>query len=161
MEPKIVQLEQKMLVGVGTKMSLANDKTGELWQQLMPKRKEIMHRTNNGYWSVQKYESLHPDQFAEETIFEKWAAVEVSAYEAVPEGLTTFELPGGLYAVLIHHGMASEFHKTMKYILNDWLPTSGYQLDDRPHFEIMGSRYYGPTDANSKEEVWIPIQNIE
>jgi AraC family transcriptional regulator len=158
MEPKIVDIHPKKLVGAKIINSLAEDKTGVLWQQFMPKRKMIKNRVNSDYWSVQNYKNFDPASFTEETQFEKWAAVEVSEYEELPDGLETFDLPGGKYAVFIFHGLASEYHKALRYIYESWLPSSSHELDERPHFEIMGSKYYGPTDANSEEETWIPIK---
>jgi AraC family transcriptional regulator len=158
MEPKIVDIPPKKLVGARIINSLAEDKTGVLWQQFMPRRKMIKNRVNTDYWSVQNYKNFDPASFTEDTQFEKWAAVEVSAYEDLPDGLETFDLPAGKYAIFIFHGLASEYHKALRYIYESWLPSSGYELDERPQFEIMGSKYYGPTDANSEEETWIPIK---
>jgi AraC family transcriptional regulator len=158
MEPKIIEIKSKKLVGAKIMNSLSEDKTGILWQRFMPQRKMIKNRVNSDYWSVQNYNNFDPSSFTEETEFEKWAAVEVSEYAELPEGLETFDLLGGRYAVFVFHGLASEFPKALRYIFESWLPASNHQLDDRPHFEIMGSKYYGPTDANSEEEVWIPIK---
>jgi AraC family transcriptional regulator len=157
-EPNIIEISSKKLVGARIINSLAEDKTGILWQRFMPKRKMIKNRVNSDYWSVQNYENFDPSSFTEDTKFEKWAAVEVSECADLPDELETFDLPAGKYAVFIHHGLASEFHKALRYIFETWLPASGFQLDERPHFEIMGSKYYGPTDANSEEETWIPIK---
>lgn len=159
MIPEIVEIEPKKLVGAKIFCSVANDKTGKLWQKFMPKRKQIENRIEGQYYSVKIFEGI-PDfkNFTEDLEFEKWAAVEVSGYGAFPTGLEKMELPGGKYAVFVHHGLASDFTKTMEYIFVEWLPNSKYQLDERPHFEIMGEKYYGPTDANSEEEIWIPIR---
>ncbi|MGK2861531.1 MAG: GyrI-like domain-containing protein [Chitinophagaceae bacterium] len=43
------------------------------------------------------------------------------------------------------------------YIFNTWLPPSGYDLDNRPHFEILGEKYKND-DPLSEEEIWIPIK---
>ena len=158
-EPKIVTIEEKKLVGARTDISLVNDKTGALWQSFMPKRHQIKNRTDNQYYSIQNYHGVvFPQEFTDETVFEKWAAVEVSSFSEFPEEFETMTIPSGQYAVFIHHGLASDFRKTMEYIFGKWLPGSRYQLDSRPHFEVMGDKYYGPTDANSEEEIWIPIK---
>ena len=85
--------------------------------------------------------------------FDKWAAAEVSEPN---EGFETLEVPGGEYAVFIHHGTAAEAPRTFRHIFGEWLPASGFQLDARPHFEIL-PRGYNPFDRTAKEEVWIPI----
>jgi AraC family transcriptional regulator len=43
------------------------------------------------------------------------------------------------------------------YIFTRWLPASGYQLDNRPHFEILGDKYKN-NDPESEEEIWIPVR---
>jgi len=158
-EPKIVETEEKKLVGKRMTFSLSNDKTGALWQSFMPHRHSIQNRKGKEYYSIQQYgNGLDLERFDEETVFEKWAAVEVSSYSNVPKDMEMITIPAGKYANFIHHGLANEFSKTLDEFYNSWLPGSGFQLDVRPHFEVMGERYYGPTDANSEEEIWIPVK---
>jgi AraC family transcriptional regulator len=157
--PRIVEIEPKTLIGSRVQCSLQEDKTGALWQQFMPKRKNIKHRVNQDYISAQNFDGpLDMQNFTEETQFERWAAVEVAEIEDIPEGLEPLKIEGGKYAVFIHRGLLSDFHKTKNYIFDTWLPASGFSLDDRVHFEVMGEKYYGPTDANSEEEIWIPVR---
>ena len=91
-----------------------------------------------------------------ETIFEKWAAVEVRECEAVPEGMESFVLRRGHYGVFDHQGPPSEFPKTLHYIFNEWLPKSNWQLDGREHFEVLRPGWRAD-DPQAREEVWIPI----
>jgi AraC family transcriptional regulator len=88
--------------------------------------------------------------------FEKWAVVEVSAFESIPVGMHAFELPGGLYAQFMHHGPAADFAKTFGHIFTVWLPDSGYRIDNsRPHFEVMGApkKRYGYRSSCSQCEI--------
>jgi len=41
MKPRIENITKKYLIGMRIKMTLANNKTSELWQQFMPRPKEI------------------------------------------------------------------------------------------------------------------------
>lgn len=41
--------------------------------------------------------------------------------------------------------------------LKTWLPASDYNLDNRPHFEVLGEKYKN-NDPTSEEEIWIPIK---
>jgi AraC family transcriptional regulator len=41
----------------------------------------------------------------------------------------------------------------------DWLPDSGFELDNRPHFAVMGEKYKRDDDA-SEEEIWIPVRPL-
>ncbi|TQE66329.1 GyrI-like domain-containing protein [Leptospira noguchii] len=45
------------------------------------------------------------------------------------------------------------------HIFQEWLPNSGYKLEHRPHFELLGSKYKN-NDPTSEEEVWIPIVKV-
>jgi AraC family transcriptional regulator len=50
-----------------------------------------------------------------------------------------------------------DFGSFMNYIFMEWLPQSNYQLDNRPHFQILGEKYKH-NQPDSEEEVWIPIK---
>ena len=97
------------------------------------------------------------EDFNENTRFEKWAAVEVADFESIPDSMESIILSEGLYAVFLHKGAASEGARTFSYIFGTWLPGSEYQLDNRPHFEILGEKYKND-DPASEEEVWIPVK---
>ncbi len=157
-KPRIEILPNKKLVGKSIKMSLANNKTVELWQSFMPKRKSINNTVGSNLYSMQIYnDSLNFKNFNPNTEFEKWAAIEVVGFDTIPNDMKTYTLKGGLYAVFIHKGPASDFQKTFQYIFSQWLPLSDYKLDNRAHFELLGEKYKN-NDPNSEEEVWIPIR---
>ncbi|WP_109852972.1 GyrI-like domain-containing protein [Aquimarina sp. AU58] len=159
MEPKIITITDRKLIGMRIKTSLANDTTSQMWQQFMPRRFEIKNNKNTGYYSVQTFdEDITFDTFTEDVVFEKWAAVEVTDFDHIPEDMTSYVLPGGKYAIFIHKGPVDTFNKTMNYIHGKWLPNSGYELDQRNHFAIMGDKYHGPHHPKSEEEIWVPIQ---
>lgn len=88
--------------------------------------------------------------------FEKWAAIEVSSFDNVPEGMDTYTLKGGLYAVFDYKGLSTD-NSIFVFIFGTWLPNSDYLLDNRPHFEILGDKYKNG-DPNSEKEIWIPIK---
>ncbi len=95
--------------------------------------------------------------FLPDSRFEKWAVVEVSSFTGVPYGMETYELQGGKYAVFVHHGPARAVAGTFQYIFSEWLPNSGYELDNREHFEKLPEGY-DPMDLAAREEIWIPIK---
>ena len=98
-------------------MSFSNDKTPELWRSFMPKRKKIKNNLNIDLFCLQIYgEAFDGKYFNPDMLFEKWAAVEVTNFDAVPDGMETYTLTGGLYTVFIHKGAASTGPKTFSYI---------------------------------------------
>ena len=155
MQPRIKQLTQKKLIGIKLSMSLANNKTSELWRLFMSRRKEIQNHLSSDLFSIRVY--THPSDlinFSKE--HEKWAAVEVSDFNSIPLGMNTFILESGSYAVFDYKGSSTDSH-IYQYIYGTWLPASIYELDSKPHFEILGEKYKN-NDPDSEEEIWIPIK---
>ena len=149
-------LASKKLIGQSITMSFSNNKTFELWRSFMPRKKEIKNIIGDELYSAEVYPRGFFENFDPSTTFDKWALVEVSDLNEIPEGMKTLTLDG-LYAVFLHIGPASEGEKTYRYIFTEWLPGSAYALDDRPHFTVMGEKYKRE-DPDSEEEIWIPIQ---
>lgn len=157
---RIETIAERKLVGDKVSMSFAADRTFELWRSFMPRRKEIENALTTALYCVQEYSNaaavLNFDPVAN---FTKWAAVEVSRFDSIPGGMDTLTMPGGLYAVFFHKGAAATAAQTFGYIFREWLPASGYKLDNRPHFEVLGAKYKN-NDPESEEEVWIPIRRV-
>lgn len=160
MIPRIELLVEKKLIGKHLNMSLANNTTGILWQSFMKRRKEIDNIIGTDLYSMQLYDLSYFENFNPANEFEKWAAVEVSSFDHMPEGFESFTLPSGLYAVFTHTGGPATGLQTFQYIFQNWLPASDYRLDNRPHFEFLGAKYSN-NDLNFEEEIWIPVRAKE
>ena len=138
-------------------MSFENNKTRELWQAFMPRRKEITNNLNSYLYSLEMYDPGFFDAFNPAAKFQKWAAIEVTDFDQVPVSMETLVIPNGLYAVVVHHGTAKNAPATYRYIFETWMPGAGFVPDDRPHFAVMGEKYK-KDDPASEEEIWIPIK---
>jgi AraC family transcriptional regulator len=150
-------ISEKKLIGKRLKMSFSNDKTGELWQSFMSRRREILNNLSTDLLSLQIYDENFFKNYNPNTEFVKWALSEVSDFDNVPESMEVFTLQGGLYAVFLHRNVTSTPEKTFGYIYGFWIPNSAYELDNRPHFEVLGEKYKY-NDVSSEEEVWIPVR---
>ena len=157
MTPKIVTISTKKLIGFSIKMSLLDNKTQTIWQLFMPRLKEITNAVSADLFSLQNYPENYFTNFTPETIFTKWAALEIKNFDTVPNGFEKLELSSGKYAVFNHKGNTEMFAKTAQYIYTEWLPNSGFQLNNKPHFEVLGDNYLGHENPESEEEIWIPI----
>ena len=155
MIPRIERLKEKKLIGYNLKMSLTNNKTYQLWGQFGPRIKEIKNRVTEDKISMQIYGSSYYENFNPNNDFEKWATVEVESFDSIPNGMKPFVLKEGLYAVFDYKGSSAD-NSIFQYIFWKWLPNSPYQIDDRPHFEILGKNYKNNAPI-SEEEIWIPI----
>lgn len=159
MEPRFETLQEKKLIGKCLKMTYANDKTFELWKNFMPHRKEIKNVISGDLFSIRIHaKDFNFNKFDVNAIFEKWAAAEVRDFENIPDGMKTFILPAGLYAVFIYKGSSADGPATFGYIFNEWIPSSDYMIDNRPHFEVLGEKYKNE-DTDSEEEIWIPVKH--
>ncbi len=156
MEPRIELTREMKLIGLQARMSLANYQVADLWKAFMPKRKEIRNTTTNDVFSLSVYDASYFTRFNPANEFEKWAAVEVSGFEHIPPGMSTLIVPAGLYAIFTYKGSSTD-NSIYQYIYSTWIPASNYQLDDRPHFEVLGEQYRN-NDAGSEEIIYIPIK---
>jgi AraC family transcriptional regulator len=157
MNLRIEIIEEKKLVGKKLTMSYANYRIGELWGRFMPRRNEITNNLSNELVSLVLYNSNHFNDFNPTNEFERWAAVEVEDFANVPAEMETFVLSSGLYAVFHYIGSTDGIASFYQNILTVWLPNSEYELDDRPHFEILGEKYKN-NDPLSEEDIFIPIK---
>lgn len=153
----IQEIASKQLTGMNEKMSFAQNTTLQLWQRFMPRRKEIQHTVGNNLYSLQIYPEGFFNLFDPMRSFGKWALIEVSSFEMTPQGMSCFTLPAGTYAVFDYKGTQAEAAPAYRYIFSEWLPSSSYVLDTRPHFEILGEKYK-LNDPDSEEEIWIPVK---
>lgn len=157
LQPRILTLSTKKLMGKNLAMTFAENKTGELWRTFMPRKNEIQAKVSDDLFSLQIFPKdfvMGPAGF--QIPFVKWAAIEVSDFSNVPEGMETLVLSEGLYAVFDYKGLSTDT-RIFEYIFGTWFPKSGYVLDNRPQFEILGEKYKN-NHPDSEEEIWIPIQ---
>ena len=122
----------------------------------MSRQYEISTKISGDRISMQIYPKAFFEDFNPATVFEKWATVEVKDFETIPEGMEGFVLQAGLYAVFDYKGSSTDT-RIFQYIFQKWLPGSGYFLDNRPHFEVLGENYKN-ADPDSEEEICIPIR---
>jgi AraC family transcriptional regulator len=138
-------------------MSLKDNKTFELFSGFMPLRNGIKYVISNDIYEVMLYEATHFKNFSPANSFIKWATLEVTELDDIPADMESLILNGGLYAVFDYKGIAKDFGQFMGKIFMQWMPSSGYVLDQRAHFNVLGDKYKN-NHPDSEEEVWIPIK---
>ncbi|MBU0942008.1 MAG: GyrI-like domain-containing protein [Bacteroidetes bacterium] len=145
------------IVGMHAIMSYTNYDAAVVWQRFMPRRKEVSHTLNMDLYSIQVFSRGYWEQFNPSATFTKWVGVPVSQVDRVPIDMDEMIIPAGLYAVFTFVGNEQMAPAFFEKIYGEWLPNSIYDLDDRPHFEILGTKYKR-SDPTSEETVWIPIK---
>jgi len=152
MNPRILTISEKKVIG--TQSTMQHNDFGnivKLWKGFMPRVKEIENRINNEFIALQVYNDLNTI----EKPFDIWACVEVSNFQDIPKGMLSFTIPEGEYAVFVQKGMDAS--STYQHIITEWLPTSGYEIVDRPHFQVMGKKYING-NPESEEDFYVPIK---
>ncbi|WP_048641438.1 GyrI-like domain-containing protein [Cyclobacterium amurskyense] len=157
MQPKIVNIKDKHLLGISCRMSVNNNKTPELWKKFMSILHTISSNKPQEFIALQVYEaSYFSSAFDPSKEFDQWACMEVENGKEIHQELTPFLLKGGLFAVFNYKGPSTD-HSVFEYIYGTWIPESQFQLDDRPHFQVMGEKYSN-NSPSSEEEIWIPLR---
>ena len=138
-------------------MSLAQPKNFELFSSFMPRKNEIMNQVCDDILDFQTYNNSYFKNFNPTNEFEKWAAVEVSSFETIPLNMESFTLKAGKYAVFNYKGLHTDT-SIFEFIYGEWLKNTEFEIDYRPHFQVLGKNYKN-NDPSSEEEIWVPIKN--
>jgi AraC family transcriptional regulator len=84
--------------------------------------------------------------------------VELSDLDEVQLHFVNKIIPKGRYLRFIHKGYANKVGYTYKYIYNQYLPATDYQLKKPFNFEFYGKKCLGPDNPQSESEIFIPIE---
>lgn len=155
MTPTIKTFPATKFIGKNLSFTYADYRAFELWSIFMPRLKEIQNTIGSELYNIQ----INPENFdfQPNTSFTKWAAVAVSTFDFIPDGMETLEIQEGLYAVFNYKGDQSNVAAFFNSIYTEWLPSSDYELGNHPQFEVLGEKYKN-NDTNSEEKIWIPIK---
>ncbi|MEP2773263.1 MAG: GyrI-like domain-containing protein [Fulvivirga sp.] len=156
LQPEIKTLAPKTLVGICRDMSMTKDETGLLWRNFMPQFKPLNGDQQHDLFSLQDYPENYFTSFAPDNTFTKWAAVELTNNIKIPPDFKQLDFTGGLYAMFHYKGLSSD-KRIFQYIYTQWLPNSEYEIDNRPHYELLGEKYKN-NDPTSEELIFIPIK---
>lgn len=156
MNHRIENIESGLFTGINLEMSISHNRTGELWRKFRDTWRTTSNQTVQQYYSLQEYPIDYFKAFDPHLLFKKWALIEFETKLALPDLFEYFQLDGGLYVVFSYKGRAGN-PEPFRHIFTEWLPASEYELDNRPHFEKLGSDYR-PESDEAEEEIWIPIK---
>jgi AraC family transcriptional regulator len=149
MEPKVMDREGFTVIGMKYRGKNENNEIPQLWQELGPRVEEIKNMVGA---QVAYGICANTDMATGE--FDYIAGFEVSSAEALPEGMVSFEVPGGRYALFTT--TLPKIGETFHNAYQAWLPQAGYQPTGGPEFELYDERF-DPQDPDSTFELYIPI----
>jgi AraC family transcriptional regulator len=153
-KPTFVSREEIKLVGIPLyhDIHLKND-LSEPWSHLMHSLETIKHKLSPcRFYQMQFW---FEDQEGESMYF--FIAVEVSHFENTPLQFTEKVIPKQDYLMFQHKGFANKVGYTYRYIYEDYLPNTAYQLPHMFNFEYYGKQHLGPYNRDSISEIYIPV----
>jgi AraC family transcriptional regulator len=153
MEPRIVELPQFYVVGVGV---FGDGKSGlfpKAWDIYMRKQKDMQLKKPNVGYGVEYY----TEEFEKEHKWFYMACGEVESLNNIPSSMVGKVIPAHKYAVFTSKGSTSELHKIFQYVYHEWLPKSKYKIADWFDFEYYDERFKGMDRLDSEIDIYIPI----
>lgn len=137
------------------------NRTAALWQKFRRELATSPEAETSEFFSVEIYSG--PEYFRAfdpGRNFVKWAAVREKQAGRQAEEFDALTIPAGQYAVFEFRGPATAAPEFYGHIYGEWLPSSPYQLDDRPHFAVM-DEHYRPADPAATEKIYIPVRGSD
>lgn len=157
MEPKIVYLEPFKVVGIEKETTLKNNTIPQMWVEFNPRAREVSHqKTPFACYGICEYKDL--DEFTDETPFNVLVSIEVTAFDEIPPGMVSREMPAQKYAVFTHRGPVSDLGKTYDEIYKRWFPGSDFVFAEKDDFERYDHRFKHDDPEHSELDIFIPVE---
>ena len=165
MEPKIITIEEKKVIGIVLHTSFTNEKSKQeippFFHKVLKEKKleKVPNRINENQMCVFKMKRKCPD-------FDYVMGVEVSNTDSIPEGMESVILPKSNYATLtIVKKGPEDVGKAFGYIFKTWIPKSiyiptgapGFIYYDDQFFSIFNKKGY---EGNPLATVYVPIKPL-
>ena len=127
------------------------------WGEFGTRKNEIAHSLGPVAFGVEDYSR---DLDMNNGGFPKYyytAGLEVSTIKGIPIGMVAKTIPAANYAVFTFKGAMSDIHDFFGYIYGEWLPKSGYTMNDKLSLDF--ERYPEPLmdPDHAHVEIWVPI----
>lgn len=150
-KPCTVDGKAMLVAGIGARYNCETSKAiPSQWQRFAPYIGHISGQLSDVAYGV----ICNSD---DESNFDYIAGVEVTDFSDLPEEFSRVRIPAQKYLVFTHRDHISTIRSTMMTIWGRYLPDSGYEIADAPHFERYGPEF-DPRSGNGGLEVWIPVK---
>ncbi|WP_069998993.1 GyrI-like domain-containing protein [Cellulosilyticum sp. I15G10I2] len=149
MEGKIVNSEGFKAVGLTYFGNNTNGEIPSLWETFNKRYKDIKQISK----SMLCY-GICDGETDSKCQFHYTACAEVDNFLDIPEDMVTKVVPAGKYLMYTYSGALKDLGTFYHNIFTNWLPSSTYELDLRPQFELYDERYM----SNGVFDIYIPIK---
>lgn len=152
---RLESLPATSLWALRTTHSLLNMQNASLWKAFRSGLAGTSLPAPEAWFSVSFYPADYFSAFSPAKSYDLACGIAPIVGEAMPSFVQAVDIQAGDYAVFTYQGLPGA--APFEWILGSWLPTSGYQLDHRPHFERMPADY-SPHNPLATEEIWVPVK---
>ncbi|WP_409343482.1 GyrI-like domain-containing protein [Paenibacillus sp. MBLB4367] len=158
-KPIFMKKDAFLLVGVDKYTDTGFAAIEEAWMDFQARAQDIRNRVNeHACYGFEDYtRGFAWPQGAPLPHYHYIAAAQVSSLEDIPEGLFGRSVPAATYAVFTRRMPLSELHKAFRYVYDEWLPQSGYEIDPAVGADF---EYYPEPVADHEHaliEIYLPI----
>jgi len=156
--PEVVELPEKIIVGSSYFIpgDLKNLDLSQHWTAFL----KMMDAINNKVEPVHSYQIQFwsEDQMLEGMHF--FLGVEVHSIKDLSPEFVVKIIPQGSYLKFIHKGLSKNVGYTYRYIYEEFLPDTEFQLSKPFNFEYYGANYISATNEDSESHLFIPIRSV-
>jgi AraC family transcriptional regulator len=159
-EPLILTRKALTVVGLKYRGKNRQGEVRQLWRRFALRAAEITNQVSGGSYGVMghydkpsggmgNYNPSHGE-------FDYLAGVEVDSTTDLPAGMESWEISEQRYAVFVFP--FCDISQAYRYIYQEWLPASDYQLAAAPEFEFYPATF-DPDDESSEMFLYLPIKD--
>lgn len=152
MEPRIVRMGERKLIGMAYHGKNENDEIPRFWQKYWDRIAELPNRSRPG----ESYGFCFSIEGEEGGGFFYLMAVEVSNFDRMPVEMLGKVIPESEYAVFTVRGLAA-IKDAYTFAYGEWLPKSGWRHTLNFDYEFYGTKFANPDDPNAEFEICIPV----
>lgn len=158
MDIKTIESGKILLVGYTANTKNGFSVIGKCMVQLQANQERIANRSDEHYIIGLNDYTKNFSCEDEQPAFDFYAAIEVTDFSAVPNGMITKELPASKYVIFSFTGKPQDsIQPVADYIYKEWFPQSTCQFNENNMCDFTKSFDAIDSDGNSKIEYWVPI----
>jgi len=154
LKPQIKEIKEKKVVYVQAIGQYA-DSAGQAWDQLC----EFMKQEKLFTFGLETIGIGHDDPSVTEGDKLRYDACMTVKKDVQPKGNVGVKvINGGKYAIFKYKGPYTNLEQVYNFIFKNWLPASGYELEDWPCFEKYVNNPEKHKPENYKTHIYVPLK---
>jgi AraC family transcriptional regulator len=148
MAPRLIHKPALTILGLRCQMAKGSGTVDALWEALSQRYREMPHADPDVGYGVHTWASGGDDYLA---------GLALRRSGPTPDGMFEMRFPPQLYALFTHMGRMALLESRVRWVLDAWLPQSGYRQAGAYYLEYYDDRFL-PEAENSVMFLLFPIK---